>query len=54
MKFTERILNSCAKNTNAGLANHGELNIDVMKQDARPKLGKWFGDRWCIDIPDTV
>ncbi|MDR2691644.1 MAG: hypothetical protein LBB73_05010 [Dysgonamonadaceae bacterium] len=37
MKFTEWILNSCAKNTNAGLANHGELNIDVMKQDTRPK-----------------
>ena len=40
--------------TLAGLAKQGELNIDVMDQDAATKLSKWFdgrwNDRWCIDI----
>lgn len=40
--------------TLAGLAKQGELNIDVMEQDAAAKLAKWFNDRWndrwCIDI----
>src|SRR4030042_5067268 len=40
--------------TLAGLAKQGELNIDVMDQDAACKLAKWFDDRWndnkCIDI----
>lgn len=40
--------------TLAGLSKQGELNIDVMDQDAANKLAKWFedrwGDRWCIDI----
>lgn len=40
--------------TLAGLARQGELNIDVLEQDASNKLAKWFedrwNDRWCIDI----
>jgi len=40
--------------TLAGLSKQGELNIDVMDQDAAIKLSKWFDDRWndnkCIDI----
>lgn len=40
--------------TFAGLANQGELNIDVLDHDACNKLSKWFDDRWndkfCIDI----
>lgn len=40
--------------TLAGLANQGELNVDVLEQDAANKLAKWFddrwNDRWCIDI----
>jgi superfamily II DNA or RNA helicase len=40
--------------TLAGLAKQGELNIDVLEQDAAQKLAKWFNDRWddrwCIDI----
>jgi hypothetical protein len=44
--------------TLAGLARQGELNIDVMDQDAANKLGKWFDDRWkdrwCIDISQEL
>ncbi|MEN8615198.1 helicase-related protein [Dehalogenimonas sp. THU2] len=40
--------------TFAGLATQGELNVDVLDQDACEKLGKWFNerwnDRWCLDI----
>lgn len=40
--------------TFAGLSKQGELNIDVVDQDAANKLAKWFderwNDRWCIDI----
>lgn len=40
--------------TMAGLAKQGELNVDVLEQDASNKLAKWFSDRWndrwCIDI----
>src|SRR5262249_17243792 len=40
--------------TLAGLAKHGELNIDVLDHDACNNLAKWFEDRWndrfCIDI----
>ncbi len=40
--------------TLAGLSKQGELNVDVMEQDAAQKLAKWFNDRWndtkCIDI----
>ena len=40
--------------TMAGLSKQGELNVDVLEQDAASKLDKWFtarwNDRWCIDI----
>jgi hypothetical protein len=40
--------------TFAGLSQQGELNIDVVDQDACQKLARWFEerweDRWCIDI----
>ena len=40
--------------TLAGLSKQGELNVDVLEQDATAKLDKWFSarwlDRWCIDI----
>ena len=40
--------------TLSGLSLQGELNVDVVDQDACAKLAKWFearwGDRWCIDI----
>lgn len=40
--------------TFAGLSQQGELNIDVVDQDACQKLAHWFddrwNDRWCIDI----
>ncbi|GAK58307.1 hypothetical protein U27_05281 [Candidatus Vecturithrix granuli] len=44
--------------TLAGLAKQGELNIDVMDQDAADKLAQWFDDRWndskCIDITQEL
>jgi len=44
--------------TLAGLAKQGELNIDVMDQDAAAKLAIWFNDRWkdrwCIDITNEL
>jgi superfamily II DNA or RNA helicase len=40
--------------TLAGLSKQGELNIDVMDQDAANKLADWFNnrwkDKWCWDI----
>jgi superfamily II DNA or RNA helicase len=40
--------------TLSGLSKQGELNIDVMDQDAAGKLSNWFDNRWndgkCIDI----
>ena len=40
--------------TFAGLSGQGELNIDVLDQDATTKLSRWFEDRWtdryCVDI----
>ncbi len=40
--------------TLAGLVHQGELNVDVVDQDAANKLAKWFDDRWfdhyCVDI----
>jgi hypothetical protein len=40
--------------TLAGLSNQGELNVDVLDQDATTKLARWFNDRWsdrwCVDI----
>ncbi|TDG36684.1 NgoFVII family restriction endonuclease [Pedobacter changchengzhani] len=44
--------------TLAGLAKQGELNIDVMDQDAANKLALWFDDRWkdrwCLDITEEL
>ena len=44
--------------TMAGLWQQGELNVDVLEQDAVEKLDKWFedrwNDRWCIDISDEL
>lgn len=40
--------------TLSGLSYQGELNVDVLDQDATKKLSGWFEDRWkdrwCIDI----
>lgn len=40
--------------TFSGLQNQGELNVDVLEQDAATKLSKWFdkrwNSRWCVDI----
>ena len=40
--------------TLSGLTNQGELNVDVIEQDAAQKLVNWFeqrwNDRWCLDI----
>ncbi len=44
--------------TMAGLAKQGELNIDVLDQDACKKLTRWFedrwNDRWSIEISDEL
>ena len=44
--------------TFAGLAGQGELNVDVLDQDASLKLKKWFEDRWndrfCVDISNEL
>lgn len=44
--------------TMAGLSRQGELNIDVLDQDACQKLAQWFEDRWndhwCIDISEEL
>ncbi|NUN09523.1 MAG: NgoFVII family restriction endonuclease [Ignavibacteriaceae bacterium] len=44
--------------TLAGLSKQGELNVDVLEQDAAVKLAKWFedrwNDRWCIDISNEL
>lgn len=44
--------------TFAGLSTQGELNVDVLDQDACIKLTKWFNDRWndkwCLDISDEL
>ena len=44
--------------TFAGLSGQGELNVDVLDQDACNKLNRWFEDRWtdnyCIDITDEL
>jgi superfamily II DNA or RNA helicase len=44
--------------TMAGLSKQGELNIDVLEQDAAQKLCDWFearwNDRWCIDITQEL
>ena len=44
--------------TFAGLSAQGELNVDVLDQDATLKLKQWFEDRWndrfCVDITDEL
>jgi superfamily II DNA or RNA helicase len=44
--------------TFAGLSQQGELNIDVLDQDACQKLAQWFEDRWedrwCVDISNEL
>ena len=44
--------------TMAGLSQQGELNIDVLDQDAAGKLQQWFEDRWndryCVDITSEL
>jgi len=44
--------------TLAGLKNQGELNVDVLEQDAAEKLVKWFedrwADRWCLDVSEEL
>jgi len=44
--------------TLAGLSQQGELNVDVLDQDACHKLARWFEDRWedrlCVDISDEL
>lgn len=44
--------------TLAGLNHQGELNIDVLDQDAARKLSGWFDerweDRWCIDLTNEL
>jgi len=44
--------------TFSGLAGQGELNIDVLEQDAARKLQDWFNDRWedafCVDVTDEL
>ena len=41
-----------------GLSKQGELNVDVLDQDACQKLQKWFEDRWddqwCMDISNEL
>ncbi len=44
--------------TLSGLLRQGELNVDVIEQDAAKKLAKWFEERWndhfCVDITDQL
>jgi superfamily II DNA or RNA helicase len=44
--------------TSAGLSQQGELNVDVLDQDACEKLARWFEDRWednfCLDISSEL
>jgi len=44
--------------TFSGLSTQGELNVDVLDQDACVKLTKWFNDRWndrwCLDISNEL
>jgi len=44
--------------TFSGLANQGELNVDVLDHDATKKLSSWFEDRWkdrwCVDISNEL
>jgi superfamily II DNA or RNA helicase len=41
-----------------GLSKQGELNVDVMDEDACNKLALWFEDRWnnrwCVDVSNEL
>lgn len=44
--------------TFAGLQGQGELNLDVVEQDAAQKLAAWFEDRWddrfCLELTEDL
>ena len=44
--------------TFSGISGNGELNVDVLDQDASQKLADWFEERWedrlCIDISNEL
>lgn len=44
--------------TFSGLCGQGELNLDVVEQDAAQKLERWFEDRWtdrfCLELTDEL
>jgi len=40
--------------TLAGLTGQGELNIDVVEQDAARKLADWFEDRWNNPLSEDI
>ncbi|MBB5235958.1 helicase-related protein [Deinococcus budaensis] len=44
--------------TFSGLSGQGELNLDVVDQDAALKLEAWFADRWndrfCLELTDDL
>jgi superfamily II DNA or RNA helicase len=44
--------------TLAGLSHQGELNVDVLEQDAAKKLQEWFDNRWrdelAFDLTDEL
>ena len=44
--------------TFSGLGGQGELNVDVLDQDATEKLRRWFDARWddrfCVDITEEL
>ena len=44
--------------TFSGLSGQGELNVDVLDEDATTKLSNWFEerwqDRWCLDISQEL
>ena len=44
--------------TLAGLSRQGELNVDVLEQDAAHKLQRWFDERWdddwALDISEEL
>ena len=60
LSYTSNSLTNCvallgsSNFTFSGLKNQGELNVDVLEQDAADKLANWFNkrwnSRWCIDI----
>jgi len=58
-KKTEKVAYLGSSNlTFSGLQHIGELNVDVLEQDAATKLSNWFQDRWTdrfsIDITEEL